>query len=71
MNISQYDLYYSVIKNREEEEIVYDQHVVIEKDSISFIDLITPNIYIGKENNETLKWRILRSHINHINKFIL
>ena len=40
MKFIYYDLYYTVIKNRDEKEIVN----VNEKDSINFIDYKTPNI---------------------------
>ena len=52
MNINHYDLYYTVIKNRAEKEIVDDQY---ENDYISFKDIIH-NHYVGrKNNNETLR----------------
>ena len=40
MNINYYDLYYTVIKNRDEKEFVDNQY---EKDYINFIDFIIPN----------------------------
>ena len=52
MNINSYDLYYTVIKNRDEKEIVNDKK---EKDFNNFKDII-PNSFIGRKNNiETLK----------------
>ena len=45
MNIHFYDLYYTVIKGRDEKEIV--------KDYISFNDFITSNHYFGIEPRET------------------
>ena len=67
MNINYYDLYYTVIKNRKENEVVN-----IENDYKNFHDFITPNHYIGIEPRETkLKWRNLRSWINHFKLFIL
>ena len=44
MNIY-YDLYYSVIKNRDEKEIV---------DNYYEDDIITPNHYIGRKNNNEI-----------------
>ena len=52
-NISYYDLYYTVVKNRDEKKIV-DNHY--ENDYIKFIDFITPNHYSGiKNDNVTLR----------------
>ena len=45
MNVKKYDLYYTVIKNRNEEEIPDNQ---FESDYIKFSD-ITPNPYIGRK----------------------
>ena len=68
MNNIYYDLYYTVIKNRDEKEIVDNKY---ENDYIDFNDFI-PNHYVGRKNNkETLKSRKLRSSINHFNKFLL
>ena len=53
MNINYYDLFYTVIKNRQKNEIVDNQY---ENDYINSNDFITPNHCIGiKKNNETLK----------------
>ena len=46
MNIKYYELYFTVIKNRDEKEIVDDNY---EKDFI-----ITPNHYIGIKPRETI-----------------
>ena len=43
LNISYYDLCYTVIKNRDEKEIVHNKHEI---DYIIFNDIITPNQYI-------------------------
>ena len=60
MNINYFDLYYTVIKNRDDKEFVND-----ENDYISFNAFITPNQHIGRKNDsEILKWRKLRSAIN-------
>ena len=51
MNIKFYDLHYTVIKNRDDKEIVNDKN-----DNINFNDFITPNHYIGRKYNyEILK----------------
>ena len=46
MNISYYDLYYTVIKNRDENEVVVDKYEYKESDDINFIDIV-PYHYIG------------------------
>ena len=52
MNVNYYDLYYTVIKNRGEKEIV---DIEYENDYFNFNDIV-PNHYIGrKKNNEILK----------------
>ena len=43
MNISYYDLYYTVIENRDEKEIVDDNCEIIEVYYINFNDIITPH----------------------------
>ena len=45
MIINYYDLYYTVIKNRDEKEIVDNQY---EHDYINFNDIL-PNYYIGRK----------------------
>ena len=49
MNISYYDLYYTVIKKRDDNEIVNDEFENNDNDYISFNDFITPNHYIGNK----------------------
>ena len=51
MNINYYDLYYTVIKNRDEKEIVDKE---FEKDYINFNDFNTPNHYIGNKPRKTI-----------------
>ena len=46
MNINYCDLYYTVIKNRDEDEIVDDK---FENDYINYEDFITPVHYIGQK----------------------
>ena len=53
MNINYYDLCYTVIKNRDDKEIVNDAH---ENEYNNFNDFISPNQYIGRKNdNEMLR----------------
>ena len=49
MIINYDDLYYTVIKNRDETEIVDNQY---ENDFISLNDVILPNHYVGIKNRE-------------------
>ena len=49
MNINYYDLYYTVIKNRDDKEIVNDGEY--ENDCINFNEFITPSQYIGRKNH--------------------
>ena len=68
MNIIFYDLYYTVIKNRDKKEIVNDQY---ENHYIIFNDIV-PNHYPERViDNIILKKKIFRSQIIHFNKFIL
>ena len=72
MDIRYYDLYYTVIKNRDDKEIVNDKYGNIENDYINCKDIITPNHYVRiKNNNEIIRYRKLRSQINYFNKFLL
>ena len=52
MNINYYDLYYTVIKNRKEKEVVDDDGY--ENDYNNFNDFIIPNHYIGIKPRETI-----------------
>ena len=53
MNIIYYDLFYTIIKHRDDNEIVNDKH---ESNYINFNDFITPHPYIGRKNdNEILR----------------
>ena len=55
MNINYYDLYYTVIKTRDENKDVDNQYENDDNDYIDINDFITPNHYIGiKNNNEIL-----------------
>ena len=47
MNINYYDLYYTVIKTRDEKEIVDNRYENNENDYISFNDVIIPNHYVA------------------------
>ena len=56
MNINYYDLYYTVIKTRDENRDIDIQYENDENDYIDINDFITPNHYIGiKQNNEILR----------------
>ena len=66
MYINYYDFYYTVIENRKEKDIEKEQKEIVdnqyEKDFISLNDVIIPNHYIGGRNdNEILKWKKMRS----------
>ena len=49
MNINFYDLCYTVIKNRDDKEIVNNKYEENEYDYINYEDFITRNQYIGIE----------------------
>ena len=53
MNKNYYDLYYTVIKNRDDNEIVADNYKDAENDFINFNDII-PNHYVGRKNNKEI-----------------
>ena len=56
MNINYHDFYDTVIKDREDKEILVD----FGKNYINFDGFITPNHYIGrKKDNERLRYRNL------------
>ena len=50
-----YDLYYTVIKSRDENNNVDDQYEDVENDYINF-EGIVPNIYIGRKNDYVMLW---------------
>ena len=52
MNINYYDFYYTVLKNRDEKEIVDNQYENDEKDIFSLNDVIIPNHYVGIRDRE-------------------
>ena len=54
INFSYYGLYYTVIKNRDENESVDDKYEKNEIDHFKFIDFITPNHYIGRKNDNVI-----------------
>ena len=54
MNIKYYYLYYTVIKNRKDKEIVNDEFENNETDYIYFNDFITPYRYIGRKSNDVM-----------------
>ena len=54
MNINYYDLFYTVIKNRNEKGDVEEQYDNNENDYINFNDFIIPNHNISIKPRETL-----------------
>ena len=53
-NIDYYDLFYTVIKNRDEKVILIDKNEDNKNDYITYEDFITPNHYIGRKNNNEI-----------------
>ena len=71
-NNNYYDLYYTVIRNRDGKELVDDKYEKIETDYNNFNDFITPNHYVGiKIDNSLSGWKNSRSHLNHFRSFLL
>ena len=69
MNINYFALYYTLIKNRNEKEIVDNQY---ENDYFIFDDVNIPIHNVAIKPRETiLKYRNLKSWINLFNKFLL
>ena len=57
MNIKYYDLYYTVIKVRDENKDIHNQYENDDNDQNKFNDFIAPNQYIGiKKNNDISKY---------------
>ena len=54
MNITYHDLYYTVIKNRDEKEIVVNEKESSENDFINYEEFIAPIHFNGQKNNEML-----------------
>ena len=54
MNINYHDLYYTVIKTRDENKNIDNQYEDGDSDYIDINDFITPNHYIGIKNRETI-----------------
>ena len=66
MNNKYYDLYYTVIKTRDENKNIDNHYENDDNDYINFNDYINPNNYIGIKPRETIfRQRNLRSLINH------
>ena len=63
MNLNYYDLFYTIIKTREEDKDIDNQYENDDNHYIFFIDYITPNQNISRET--ILKYRNLRTWINH------
>ena len=54
MNINYYDLYYTVIKTRDENKDIDNQYEGDDNDCINFNDIISPNHYVGIENDNVI-----------------
>ena len=54
MNINYFDLYYTVIKSRDENKDIDNQYENDDNDYININDFITPNHYIGIKPHETI-----------------
>ena len=54
LNINYYDLYYTVIKTRDENRDIDNQYENDDNDYINFNDIITPKHYIGIKPRETI-----------------
>ena len=54
MNINYDDLYYTVIKTRDDKDIKDENSENNEKDYIKFDDFIIPNHYIGRKNDNVM-----------------
>ena len=54
LNINYYNLYYTVIRNKDIKETVKNKNEKIGNDYINFNDIITPNHYIGIRPRETI-----------------
>ena len=65
MNNNYYDLYYTVNKTRDDEEIEEYKCENIENDCINFDVFFTPEHYIGKKRWCDVKVEKMRSQINH------
>ena len=56
MNIKNYDLYYTVIRTRDDNKDIDNHYKNDENDYIDINDFLTPNHYVGiKKNNEILR----------------
>ena len=54
MNIKYYDLYYTVIKVRDENKDIENQYENDDNDYINFNDILSPNHYVGIKPRETI-----------------
>ena len=62
MNINYYDLYYTVIRIRDENKDTDNQYEKDDNDYVDINDFITPNHYIGIKNDiKSLRYRNMRS----------
>ena len=56
INSKYFDLFYTVIKNRNDKEIEDDKYENKEVEYINLKDFIPPNHYIGRKNNNEILW---------------
>ena len=54
MNINSYDLYYTVIRNRGDKEIVNHKYEDNDVDYIIINEIFVPNHYVGSKNNNEI-----------------
>ena len=54
LNINYYDLFYTIIKTRDENKDIDNQYEDDENEYINFNDFITRNHYIGRKNDNEI-----------------
>ena len=70
MNFIYYDLYFTVLRNRDENRDIDNQYENDESDYINFNDIVPNHHNRIKKNNEIMKERKMGSYINQF-KYIL
>ena len=71
MNTNYFDLYYNFYKNRDDKQ---EEEINTNESTINYLydSIIMPNYGIGIKPRETiLRWRKMRSQINHFKLFVL
>ena len=61
INFKYYDLYYTVIKVRDENKDIENQYENDDNDYINFIDILSPNRYVGIKPRETILRQVEKS----------